>query len=231
MGKTKPASPLVARGRSSVGGGPRESATASRPDERGTRQRILGAAAQLFHEQGYHATTMRQIAAEAGIKAGSLYNHFAGKQELLYEISFDTMRDMLASAITAITGESDPGRRLRAFVHSHTLYCIEERFRARVADDELRDLEPQHLARVITIRDEYELVLRGILSDLDRQTHGVPDVTVTANAIATMASEVMTWFREPGRLTAGEVADMYAELALRMAGGDTSEQDEQARGS
>jgi AcrR family transcriptional regulator len=47
-----------------------------------TRAEIVDVAHQLFIEQGYHGTSMRQIAAKAGIALGGIYNHFAGKEEL-----------------------------------------------------------------------------------------------------------------------------------------------------
>lgn len=47
-----------------------------------TRDQILAAAARLFAQQGYATTTLRQIADAAGIKAGSVYYHFDGKDEI-----------------------------------------------------------------------------------------------------------------------------------------------------
>lgn len=51
------------------------------PDET-TRQRILESAYELFVEKGYQGSSMRDIAAKAGIKAGSIYNHFEGKEQI-----------------------------------------------------------------------------------------------------------------------------------------------------
>jgi AcrR family transcriptional regulator len=51
------------------------------PDD--TRSRILGAAARLFHEQGFHATGISTILREAGVNPGSLYNLFPSKDALL----------------------------------------------------------------------------------------------------------------------------------------------------
>ena len=48
-----------------------------------TRTRILEAAAQLFHEQGYHATGIATILRQADVNSGSLYHFFPGKEELL----------------------------------------------------------------------------------------------------------------------------------------------------
>lgn len=48
-----------------------------------TRERILGTAFQLFHEQGYHATGIATILREAGLNPGSMYHAFPGKDSLL----------------------------------------------------------------------------------------------------------------------------------------------------
>ena len=53
-----------------------------------TRGRIVAAAFELFAERGYHAVSVRDIAAAVGVKDASLYNHFAGKQAI-----FDAVLD------------------------------------------------------------------------------------------------------------------------------------------
>ncbi len=53
-----------------------------------TRQAILTAAHHLFIEQGYHGTSMRQIAHRAGVAFGGIYNHFPGK-EAIFSTVFD----------------------------------------------------------------------------------------------------------------------------------------------
>lgn len=47
-----------------------------------TRERILDTAERLFAEKGYEGTTLRDVAAAAGLRIPSLYNHFAGKESL-----------------------------------------------------------------------------------------------------------------------------------------------------
>jgi AcrR family transcriptional regulator len=51
-----------------------------------SRQRILAVAANLFGQNGYAGTSLRDIAAVVGMKAGSLYYHFASKEELAAEV-------------------------------------------------------------------------------------------------------------------------------------------------
>ncbi|HMB22050.1 MAG TPA: TetR/AcrR family transcriptional regulator [Anaerolineales bacterium] len=54
-----------------------------------TRLAIEDAAISLFMEQGYHATSMRQIADRAGLALGGIYNHFASKDEIFSAIIMD----------------------------------------------------------------------------------------------------------------------------------------------
>jgi AcrR family transcriptional regulator len=51
-----------------------------------TRQAILEAAYELFLEQGYTATSMRQIAERAGLAVGGIYNHFSAKEAIFSEL-------------------------------------------------------------------------------------------------------------------------------------------------
>ena len=50
---------------------------------------IIKAAAKLFHEKGYKAASMRDLAVKVGVEAASLYNHIRSKSELLHDICFD----------------------------------------------------------------------------------------------------------------------------------------------
>lgn len=55
----------------------------------GTRLAILEAAFRLFLEQGYHGTSMRQVARDAGITPAAIYNHFQGKEALFVDLLSD----------------------------------------------------------------------------------------------------------------------------------------------
>ncbi|MGW1105930.1 TetR/AcrR family transcriptional regulator [Streptomyces sp. NPDC002540] len=67
---------------------------------RNRKAQIVAAALERFHQSGYHATGMEDIAATVGITAGSLYWHFRGKQELLDQ----TVLTGLDRALAAVQG-------------------------------------------------------------------------------------------------------------------------------
>ena len=74
------------------------------------REEILDAAQVCFQEQGYHSTTVDEIAARAGLSKGAIYWHFKGKRELFLAIfdrylqAFDAYRPVAQSAGSAAEG-------------------------------------------------------------------------------------------------------------------------------
>ncbi len=79
-----------------------------------SQQRIVDAAYALFLEQGYHGTSMRQIAARAGITMGGIYNHFDGKESIWEAVfmarhPYRTLVPLLAEA---------PGQTVAEFVRA-----------------------------------------------------------------------------------------------------------------
>lgn len=68
-----------------------------------TRAEIVAAAHRLFIEQGYHGTSMRQIAGQAGIALGGIYNHFTGKEDIFLAVllAYHPYREILAALKTA----------------------------------------------------------------------------------------------------------------------------------
>ncbi|MBV0895738.1 TetR/AcrR family transcriptional regulator [Microbacterium sp. NC79] len=72
------------------------------------RDQIMAIAAHLIARRGYSATTVRDIADEAGILSGSLYHHFSSKEAILQEILRNFMATLLAKLERIQTEESDP---------------------------------------------------------------------------------------------------------------------------
>lgn len=212
----------------------RTTALQSDPRTRGGREteaRIRAVASQLFFEQGYHATTMRQVAAQSNVRVGSVYNYYASKDDLLFRIAADTMREMLSAALDAIDPASAAELRLQAFIACHIEYCLSRQYQARVADDFLHALPDDARERVVELRDEYENLLRDILVAGEAE-HGwnLLDTRLTAVAIVTMITDVRLWYRPGGRLSLEDVISFYSQFVLNALTGSpaiegTSSQD------
>jgi len=87
-----------------------------------TRQAILEAAYALFLEQGYAATSMRQIAERAGLALGGIYNHFASKEAIFAELILDRhpYRQVLPIMLHA------PADDMESFVRTAAQAMVEE---------------------------------------------------------------------------------------------------------
>jgi AcrR family transcriptional regulator len=81
-----------------------------------TRERIVDAALKLFREQGFDATTMRDVAAAAGVATGAAYYYFRSKEELVMAFYVRTAEEA-RSLLPASMGESnDLRKRLQAVI-------------------------------------------------------------------------------------------------------------------
>lgn len=93
-----------------------------------TRQRILDAAAAVFREQGYANARLSDIAERAGIQTGSLYYHFASREELVSEIlrlGIETAWRHVRDALTTLPPTATPLDRLAAAIRAHTAAVLE----------------------------------------------------------------------------------------------------------
>jgi AcrR family transcriptional regulator len=180
-----------------------------------TSERILAAATELFYEKGYHGTTMREIAAAVEIKAGSLYNHFDGKQELLTRISISTTQALYDGAVARLDGIESAEERLKAFVKWHVEFHARERHAARVTDEQLHALTARNRKLLLELRDAHEQLFGGILSE-GAKSHGwkVEDPSVIAIALLTMCTQVDVWYRENGRLSPEQIGELFASFIL-----------------
>jgi AcrR family transcriptional regulator len=180
-----------------------------------TEERILAAATALFYEKGYHGASMREVAAEVGIKPASLYNHFPSKEDLLFRIAYGTMAELLEGGLAAIAPHASARERLRALLVWHVTYHAERRFQARVADEQLHALGGSRREEALGIRDEYTSLFKSILEE-GREAHGwnVPNTSVITFGIGGMCTFVDTWFREDGPLSAAAIAEIYADFVL-----------------
>jgi AcrR family transcriptional regulator len=170
---------------------------------------IRKAGLDLIHRHGYEAMSLRRLAAEVGLREGSLYNHIASKQELLFSLVDDHMDQLLAALTQALAGIEGAEARLEAFVVFHLRYHMQRTAEVFVINSELRSLEEKGLGVIIAKRNAYEDVLIGLL----REVTDI-DSRVAAKAIIAMLTGVCTWYRPEGRLSIDEIVPLYVRLVM-----------------
>jgi AcrR family transcriptional regulator len=177
------------------------------------RENILAAAVQLFAEYGYHAAPLRDIARIAGIQAASIYHHYPNKQSLLVEIMETYMQRLVSSMEQIVHTHDDPLQRLYSTIANHIRLHTSYKDEFFIIDTEIRALEDENRAYIISLRKKYEMLLQELLQDgMQRGSFRHSDVKVSSYAIIAMCTEVATWFRADGRLTVQQVIDIYSQM-------------------
>jgi AcrR family transcriptional regulator len=82
---------------------------------------IVHAAVKCFLERGYHQTGVRDIAKQAGVSLGNLYNHFKGKEAVLAFIA-EIEGEELAEFIVLLTEPDNPQATLKRFINDYGIY-------------------------------------------------------------------------------------------------------------
>lgn len=137
---------------------------APRQDNR--RELLLDAAARLFSERGFHAASMRDIAKAVGMLSGSIYYHFASKEDLLLAIYEEGVRRVADEVERAVVQHGDPWLRLEAASAAHLRALIAHREYARVMIATSPDEAGSISSRIRGLRRGYEARFRELIDAL-----------------------------------------------------------------
>lgn len=127
------------------------------------KEAIYTAAAYLFHEKGYAATSMRELASAVGLEASSLYSHISSKAELLDHICFQVAAHFTQGMQIIQKEESKPLDQIRALVDLHIRVALEDPMSQTVFNDEWRHLPQDRLDAFLLLRKDYEQRFLDIL--------------------------------------------------------------------
>lgn len=127
---------------------------------------LLDAAAALFAERGYHATTMRDIAHVAGVTPGAVYFHVPTKQALLVAVYAEGVDRIIRHVEESIRQETDASLRFRRAIKAHLESILDASAFARVIVRVVPDDVPEVAAELRVLRDRYEVLFRVLISAL-----------------------------------------------------------------
>jgi len=138
------------------------------------KQRVLDAAAERLVAQGYTATTLREIAADIGIKAGSIYHYFESKEDLFIEV-FSRGISVMVEAFESVEAPEltceNPVDRIEQHVRAH-LGALFEHGSYTAAHVTAFFTAPEELrSAIVPLRDDYEhrwnVLLADVLPEID----------------------------------------------------------------
>jgi TetR/AcrR family transcriptional regulator, cholesterol catabolism regulator len=182
-----------------------------------TRQRILDAAADVLAERGYGETRLSDIAERVGMQAGSLYYHFASRDELVAEIlriGIERSWDLVATAVGRLPSSATPIERLEAAIRAHTRSIVGQSSyasaHARTYGQVPTELAREH-RKAMRAYGDYWHDLFGA-SQQAGEIDGDVDLFVTRM----LAFGAMNWTSEWFRTADPEAVERLADQAVRL---------------
>ena len=192
-------------------------ASAPSPPPATRRDELLELAATMFAERGLRATTVRDIADAAGILSGSLYHHFASKEEMVDEV-LRTFLDWLFKRYQHIIDtEPNPLARLKGLFM--TSFDAIERHHAEVViyQDEAKRLSGQpRFSYIDELNTRQRKMWVDVLSEGIEQGYLQPDLNVDLayRFIRDTTWVSVRWYQPGGPLTAEQVGRQYLAIVL-----------------
>ena len=201
----------------------REAATERRQEIRPEpRQEILRAAARLFQQQGYDATSMNDVAAALKLSKGGLYHHFQSKDEILFHIMSHAMEITEERVVKVARRIEDVEERLRTLIRLHIQVVLSPEDREiTVMLHENHPLPPALRRKINGRKKDYLVFVENLVAEVQRKRNSQSPVTprAAAFALAGMINWIYQWYKPGGTLTGDAIVRQFTDIFFRGAVG------------
>lgn len=178
------------------------------------REEILHAALATVRDQGYHATTLDDIAERLGIRKTALYHYFPDKDSILYACHKESLAELDRMIESSEECCSSPGQRLAYLIREHVRVMTEELEGSPLAF-EVSALSRDRRAEIIAGRDRYEQVLRDLVAKAVESGEFRPvDSKIAVFAILGAINWIARWYDPEGGAEGPTLGDEFADLLI-----------------
>ncbi len=174
---------------------------------------IHGVVTRLFARNGYHNTSMREIARGLGMNQSSLYHYFDSKEDILYALINDAMDDALNTLEEICKTDISPHGKLNRVLSFYTNFYAGDQDRLRLLVNEQGNLGEDYRRVLIKKERRYVHLIQSILKALadEGRMKPVPPVVATF-AFFGMVHYTIKWYDRDGSVKSGELADYFLEI-------------------
>lgn len=173
----------------------------------------------MIAQYGFKAASLRKVAEEVGIQAGSLYNYISSKDEFLFNLLKEHLELMLADFERECVGIADVSQRLAKFIELHIRFHTEQQEEVIIGNLELRSLSPEDRAVITGLRDRYSAILTDLIKQgVAEGLFKAEDPRVTTFAVLSLLSGVCYWYRADGRVSQADLIKLHVDMVFRLLG-------------
>jgi len=183
------------------------------------REQILTEASELFYEHGYQRTTLDMVAQRLGVTKPFIYYHFKDKAAILSEISERGISRGNEVLRQSLEGKGPAADRLHEAIKAIVRTILSSQRYTAIFFREQKNFDAEILAPLEKMHREFDALLSRLLEEgVAKGEFRIADIRLCALAIGGMVNWAYTWYRESGRLSADELCEGLAKLALQMVG-------------
>lgn len=177
------------------------------------KEQINRVAARLFRAQGFHGTSVRDIAEGVGIQGGSLYAHVDSKDDMLWDIVNASANRFFSALGPIVESDGEIVRKIREAIIAHVGVITDDLDAAAVYTTEWRHLTGDRREAFARRRDEYETLFRTLVDQGIREGFlAAVDEACGTLFVLSALNYVYIWYRPEGRLSPADVAVMMANF-------------------
>jgi len=172
---------------------------------------FLSRAAKVFADQGYHSTTMRDLAAATDMSLAGMYYYMRGKEELLLRIQERCFTRVLAGAEAVLRRleHAEPVERLHAFIRHHVAFFAAHMAEMKVLSHEANSLTGERQRKVNAIKRRYVDLLEGLIKAVAPEEPGV-ERSAAAYVLFGMMNWIYNWYDPAGEIDPERLAELIA---------------------
>lgn len=183
------------------------------------RDRIRLAAVQLFTYQSYAGTSMKQLAKELGMTPANLYNYYASKEAILFEVLSHELHSLLQRSHTIVDANGDPVQRMRELAYDLVIEDLENPRAAFVGRHGVNGLAEDGRNYIAGLMAEVRAIWTATIQEgVTGGVFDVDDAHLSALSALTLCSSTSSWYSSSGDRSAEDVARHTAMAVLRILG-------------
>ncbi|CEG21721.1 HTH-type transcriptional repressor KstR2 [Planococcus massiliensis] len=181
------------------------------------KEDILRSASSVISRQGFHKTTMEDIAAELLMTKGSLYYYFKNKEELLFHChdliltgAMELIEDIYQENISSV-------EKMKKAIKAHLDIAIQEKeiFNLIVKPEQI--FSEDHIEDIVNKRDVYAGLFDKIIAQgAERGEFHLRQQKMARMIILGATNWIQVWYSDKGEFSKDEIEEIYADYLLKM---------------
>lgn len=179
------------------------------------KNNVYQAALRLFQKRGYDKTSIQEIADAVNLQKGSLYHYITSKENLLFEIIYGTVTNMVEMIRVVQSDGLPPREKLCHAIETHLLTGTSLLDEFSLMMQETKYLPPKLKRQIILKKKQYEMIFRKIIGEgIKGEEFKKLNSKVTSFMVLGAMNWLYQWYSSKGPLSPKDISDIFCEIMV-----------------